>query len=71
MGQYSEIQVSQSFNDGNDDVQWHRGCAFTAKLKGLWEPTKRVSLEDIGHVRNRCEEFLFFITSTPRTVSNK
>ena len=59
IGQPSEIQVSQSFNDGNPDVIWQRGVAFTGKSEGLWEPTKRVSAEDIRHMRSRCHEFHF------------
>lgn len=35
IGQPSEIQVSQSFNDGNPDVIWQRGVAFTGKSEGL------------------------------------
>jgi len=58
MGQFSEIQVSQSFSDGNKDVQWNRGVVFTGKQEGLWRPTKHVGVEDIRHMRNRCEEFV-------------
>jgi hypothetical protein len=56
-GKFLEIQVSQSFNDGNKDVQWNRGVIFTAKQEGLWEPTKRVPPEDVRHIRNRVLEF--------------
>ena len=42
-GKPTEVQVSQSFNDGNADVQWRRGAVFTAKSEGLWNPTHRVS----------------------------
>ena len=59
IGKDTEIQVSQSFNDGNLDVKWSRGVVFTAKQEGLWEPTARVSAEDIRHLRNRVEEFHF------------
>ena len=62
VGQHVEIQVSQSFNDGNKDTQWKRGAAFTAKLDGLWEPTKLVGPEDIRHMRNRVREFQLFET---------
>ena len=58
-GQYAEIQVSQSFNDGNEDVRWNRGVIFTCKQEGLWEPTSKVSPEEVRHMRNRCREFLF------------
>jgi len=58
-GKYSEIQVSQSFNDGNEDVRWNRGVIFTCKQEGLWETTARVSAEEVRHMRNRCREFSF------------
>ena len=51
--------MSQSFNDCNLDVKWSRGVVFTAKQEGLWEPTARVSAEDVRHLRNRVEEFHF------------
>ena len=59
VGQHTEIQVSQSFNDGNKDVSWNRGVVFTGKQEGLWETTKRVSAEDVRHMRNRVQEFVF------------
>ena len=59
IGKDTEIQVSQSFNDGNLDVKWSRGAVFTAKEEGLWEPTGKVSPEDVRHLRNRVEEFRF------------
>ena len=55
----TEIQVSQSFNDGNLDIAWKRGAVFTAKEDGLWNPTHRVSAEDVRHLQNRVEEFRF------------
>ena len=62
IGKPTEVQVSQSFNDGNADVQWRRGAVFTAKSEGLWNPTHRVSAEDVRHLKNRVELFKF--TST-------
>jgi hypothetical protein len=59
IGKDTEIQVSQSFNDGNLDVKWSRGVVFTTKQEGLWEPTARVSAEDVRHLRNRVGEFHF------------
>ncbi len=59
IGKDTEIQVSQSFNDGNLDVRWTRGVVFTAKEEGLWEATSKVSAEDVRHLRNRVEEFQF------------
>ncbi len=59
IGKNAEIQVSQSFSDGNLDVQCNRGIVFTAKSEGLWDPTGKVSAEDIQHIRNRVEEFHF------------
>ena len=35
IGKDTEVQVSQSFNDGNLDVKWPRGVVFTAKEEGL------------------------------------
>ena len=61
IGQWSEIQVSQSFNDGNKDIQWNHGAVFTGKQEGLWEPTKAVSSEEIRHMRNRVREFVFTV----------
>ena len=59
IGQRTEIQVSQAFNDGNKDIQWNRGAVFTAKSDGLWLPTRHVGQEDINHMRNRVREFVF------------
>ena len=59
IGKDTEIQVSQSFNDGNLDIAWKRGAVFTAKEDGLWNPTHRVSAEDVRHLQNRVEEFRF------------
>lgn len=59
IGKETEIQVSQSFNDGNLDVAWKRGAVFTGKEDGLWQPTSRVPLEDVRHIKNRVEEFHF------------
>ena len=61
IGQWSEVQVSQSFNDGNKDVQWIRGALFTGKQEGLWEPTKTITAEEIQHMRNRVREFVFTV----------
>ena len=59
IGKNTEIQVSQSFTDGHLDVTWNRGCVFTAKPEGLGEPTAKVSAEDILHMRNRVQEYVF------------
>ncbi|CAK0858989.1 unnamed protein product, partial [Prorocentrum cordatum] len=59
VGQHTEIQVSQSFNDGNKDVCWNRGAVFTGKLEGLWETTNKVGAEDIRHMQNRVRQFPF------------
>ena len=53
------MQVSQSFSDGNFDVNWQRGIVVIAKEEGLWELSARVSAEDVRHLRNRVEEFRF------------
>lgn len=52
-----EVQVSQSFNDGNVDFEWRRGSVVTAKEEGLWTPRRGVSEEDIRHLQSR---FLVF-----------
>ena len=52
-GQPLEAQVSQAFNDGNVDFEWHRGCLMTAKADGLWTPLGAVSQEDIRHMQSR------------------
>ncbi|CAK0878955.1 unnamed protein product [Prorocentrum cordatum] len=59
VGQHTEIQVSQSFNDGNKDVCWNHGAVFTGKLEGLWGTTNKVGAEDIRHMQNRARQFPF------------
>ena len=49
--------MPQSFHDGNRDFRWQRGCCFTNKEEGLWEPTERVSAEDIRHMKSRVDIF--------------
>ncbi|CAE8624319.1 unnamed protein product [Polarella glacialis] len=56
-GQWFEVQVSQSFNNGNVDCRWTKGVAMTAKLDGLWDPTPVVSQEDIRHMQSRVHQF--------------
>ena len=45
-GQPFEVQMSQSFNDGNTDFEWHKGCVLTGKAKDLWKPLPGVDEED-------------------------
>ena len=52
-GQPFEVQVSQSFTDGNIDFKWQQGCVLTAKAEGLWQPLGCVSQEDIRHMQSR------------------
>ena len=52
-GQPFEVQMSQSFNDGNDDFQYLRGAVMTAKEKDLWKPVGDVDEEDIEHIKTR------------------
>ena len=40
-GQPFEVQVSQSFNDGNIDFEWHRGCVSDRQGQGFVETTSR------------------------------
>ena len=56
-GQWFEIQVPQSFHDGNVDFRWQRGAVFTNKLEGLWTPTRKVPQEDIRHIKSRVHLF--------------
>lgn len=56
-GQSFEVQVSQSFQNGNIDLQWTKGAAITAKDEGLWQPAGNVSPEDIRHIQSRVEQF--------------
>ena len=56
-GQSFEVQVSQSFQNGNADLRWTRGAAITAKAEGLWEPQGSVSAEDVRHMQSRVEQF--------------
>ena len=58
-----EIQVSQSFANGNPAVLWRRGACMTAKEEGLWDPIPAMSgnvpvtKEDIRHMQARMEQF--------------
>ena len=52
-----EVQVSQSFTDGNPDFAWQRGAVMTAKEEGLWTPYGRVTAEDVKHMQSRVEIF--------------
>ena len=58
-----EAQVSQSFQNGNGELEWKKGAAMTAKLEGLWDPIAQlpglvpVTKEDIKHMQNRVFQF--------------
>ena len=52
-----EVQVSQSFTDGNEDFMWKRGAVLTAKEEGLWVPSGGVTDEDVRHMQSRVEIF--------------
>jgi hypothetical protein len=56
-GEPFEVQVSQSFNDGNPDFEWRRGAVMTAKEVGLWEPWGAVDAEDVRHMMSRLHIF--------------
>ena len=56
-GQAFEVQVSQSFQNGNIDTQWTKGAAITAKDEGLWQPMGNVTPENIRHMQSRVEQF--------------
>jgi len=57
-GQSFEVQVSQSFQNGNVDVRWQHGVCITAKSDGLWHPMGAVSPEDVAHMQSRVEQFV-------------
>ena len=63
-GQWLEVAVSQSFQNGNSDIRWTQGIVITAKAKDLWKPTGHVSAEDIRHLQNRVEQFTATATIT-------
>ena len=56
-GQPFEVQMSQSFNDGNLDFEWRRGAVMTAKAQGLWDLRGDVTAEDVKHMQSRVEVF--------------
>ena len=56
-GQPFEVQVSQSFHDGNVDFAWQRGCLMTAKSEDLWKTTQAVTPEDVRHMQSRVLQF--------------
>ena len=61
-----EVQVSQSFNDGNVDFEWRRGAVWTAKANGLWTPSGDVTPEDVEHIQSRVDQHL--VTATVKTL---
>ena len=57
-GQYFEVKVSGSFQNGNPDIRWDRGIVMTAKAEGLWDlMSDVVSREDVNHIKNRLVVF--------------
>ena len=58
-GKYFEVQVPKNWTDGNVDFKWNRGCIFTNKSEGIWDPMGKVSAEDIAHMKSRVEMFTF------------
>ena len=58
-----EIQVSQSFQNGNAEIHWKHGAAMTAKEEGLWDLITPlpglvpVTEEDIKHMQSRVHQF--------------
>ena len=58
-----EIQVSQSFQNGNAEILWQRGAAMTAKEEGLWDAIPPipglvpVTKEDIRHMKTHVFQF--------------
>jgi hypothetical protein len=64
-GQSFEVQVSQSFQNGNADMRWTRGMVITAKDDGLWSLMEGVTAEDVRHMQSRVEVFVAS-TTLPR-----
>ncbi len=56
-GQFTEVAVSQSFNNGHVDLCWKRGVVMTAKEEGLWDRAPGVSAEDVRHMKSRVVQF--------------
>ena len=54
-GEPFEVQVAQSFHDGNVDFEWRHGAVLTAKESGLWAPWGVVNEEDIMHLQSRVD----------------
>ena len=54
-GQLMEVQVSQSFSNGNPWFRWQRGAALTAPLADLWKEDPPVTAEDIRHMQSRVD----------------
>ena len=57
-----EVQVSQSFNDGNEDFEWRHGAVMTAKEEGLWRPRGDVTDEEVRHMQSRVSVFRCYAT---------
>lgn len=57
-GQHFEVQVSQSFSNGNIDMRWTQGAVITAKADGLWRCAGAVTPEDVRHMQSRVEQFV-------------
>jgi hypothetical protein len=57
-GQWLEVQVSQSFNDGTCDMKWNKGVAITAPLEGLWDLQGCLTAEDVKHMKSRVMQFI-------------
>ena len=70
-----EIQVSQSFNDGNAELIWRKGAAMTAKEEGLWDALPSlpgltpVTREDIRHMQSRVEQFHATVPVPPGSLA--
>jgi len=56
-GKPFEVQMSQSFNDGNVDFEWRRGAVLTAKKQGLWDLRGDISEEDVRHMQSRVDVY--------------
>ena len=63
-GKRAEARASQTTHDGNPEVSWSRGAAFTGPKEGLWALKKKagpgtfeVTQENVRHMQGRVELF--------------
>ena len=57
-GQHTDIQVSQSFNDGSKDVFWNHGVVLTGKLEALGTDEEGERGGRAAHARTQADALL-------------